>query len=308
MSIKKTSQNRSWMVTLSAEKWSKEKVQEALKNYTYIGQLEKGDETDYLHWQIYIENKNPIKFSTLKNKLPEAHLQPRWGSKKQCYGYVTKLKTAIPDTLIENGEIDMTESASPKVTVEGVVDMMKRGMTLDEVLVEYPSIWRSAAYLERVDGILQRKRLSASERPLKAFYLYGEPGTGKSTHLTRKYGFENVYRVTDYKHPFDSYSGEPVLILDEFYDSLPFGTLLTALEGLPFEMPARYNNKWAAYEEVWIVSNRKIQDQYSNLQFYEPERFNALLRRIRHNFTMVDYEMILDNYYIDSQVPPEKRQ
>ena len=62
--------SRSYLLTVPADVesdgYSQEEVQERLKNYTYIGQLEQGTEVNettgkcYLHWQIYIENGNPI--------------------------------------------------------------------------------------------------------------------------------------------------------------------------------------------------------------------------------------------------------
>lgn len=186
--------------------------------------------------------------------------------------------------------------------------MMKRGARADEVLLEYPSIWRAEGYIDRIDTILQTERHGLSERDVEVSYLYGEPGTGKSTYFPRKFGHENVYAVTDYENPFDSYKGEPVLILDEYDDSLKFGTLLNALHTLPFRMPARYNDKIAAYSKVWIISNIRLEDQYKTMAFYDEVRMNALYRRIRNNYEMVDYNLIKENSFLDSKVPPENRQ
>ncbi|WP_445293067.1 hypothetical protein [Corynebacterium sp. KPL2825] len=46
----------------------------------------------YLHWQIYLSHDQPIRFSTLKNKLPTAHLEPRRGTAREAVAYVTKEK------------------------------------------------------------------------------------------------------------------------------------------------------------------------------------------------------------------------
>ena len=308
MTQKKTSQNRSWMVTLKAENYTQEKLQKLLKSYTYVGQLEKGEKGGYEHWQLYIENKNPILFNTLKNKMPEAHLEPRRGTKKQAYDYVTKKKTAVPGSLIKNGNIDTEETKPAQLNIEEAVDMMKRGARADEVLLEYPSIWRAERFIDRIDAILQEERYGRSTRPVEVSYLYGEPGTGKSTYVNNRYGFENVYHVTSYEHPFDGYKGEPVLLLDEFYESIRFDALLNVLDTLPSRLPARYNDKIAAYNYVWIVSNRRLQNQYEVENFYDDIRMNAFYRRIRNNYEMVDFNLIKDNTFLDMKVPPEKRQ
>jgi len=82
--------SRSWMLTLGQDYYDQETVERELANYTYAGQLEKGDKTNdvtqkqFVHWQIYIENPNPIKFDTLRNKFPKGHYETRWGTKQQA--------------------------------------------------------------------------------------------------------------------------------------------------------------------------------------------------------------------------------
>uniref|UniRef100_UPI0025706B7A hypothetical protein n=1 Tax=Thomasclavelia cocleata TaxID=69824 RepID=UPI0025706B7A len=42
-------------------------IVDSLKKYDYyVFQLEKGEDTGYKHYQLYLENDNPISFSTLK--------------------------------------------------------------------------------------------------------------------------------------------------------------------------------------------------------------------------------------------------
>ena len=307
MTTKKDSQNRSWMLTIPAESVSKEELEKKLASYTYIGQMEKGEKSDYLHWQIYIENKNPIKFSTLKKKFPKAHLEVRHSSKKACYDYVTKSKSAIPNSGVKNGDISIDETDSPKVSVEAAVSLMERGMRVNEVLVKYPSLWRSMAYLERAQAIIDENQYSLSERDIRVEYIYGLPGTGKTSWIYKTHGFDQVYRVTNYKNPFDDYNGQPVLVLDEFYDSMSLDLLLNVLDRWPFKMPARYNDKWAAYTKVYIISNRKLKDQYGYELYDESQRAKSFYRRISDNYEMVAGEKVLDNFWLDQQVAKADR-
>lgn len=60
---KQPGMSRSWILTLKAEDFTKEYVEEKLSDYTYIGQLEKGNTTEYLHWQVYIEHAAAIQQS-----------------------------------------------------------------------------------------------------------------------------------------------------------------------------------------------------------------------------------------------------
>lgn len=106
--------------------------------------------------------------------------------------------------------------------------------------------------------------------------------------------------MTDYKHPFDRYAQEPVLCLDEFRSSLPIGDMLNYLDGYPISLPARYANRVACYETVYIVSNIDLKKQYSIVQISEPKTWHAFLRRIhsvkefRANGTIIDHGSAID--------------
>ena len=43
------------MATVSAEKMSRKEIEEALAQYSYLGQLEEGEEDGYRPWQLLID-------------------------------------------------------------------------------------------------------------------------------------------------------------------------------------------------------------------------------------------------------------
>jgi len=98
-----------------------------------------------------------------------------------------------------------------------------------------------------------------------------------------KYGYTNVYRVTDYAHPFDGYRGEDVIVFDEFRGQLKIYEMLNFLDGYPLELPCRYANKQACYTKVYLISNIPFDQQYPDVKTKEPETWLALKRRI-HKF------------------------
>jgi len=117
-------------------------------------------------------------------------------------------------------------------------------------------------------------------RQLSVTYIWGPTGTGKTRFVMETHGYRDVYRVTDYTHPFDRYASEPVLCLDEFRSSLPIGDMLQYLDGYPIALPARYANRVACYETVYLISNIPLTAQYRNVQDYEQETWRAFIRRI----------------------------
>ena len=48
----------------------------------------------------------------------------------------------------------------------------------------------------------------------------------------------------------------------------------------PIELPARYANKYACYNTVYIVSNWPLEEQYTETQLKNPTSWQAFLRRI----------------------------
>lgn len=94
-----------------------------------------------------------------------------------------------------------------------------------------------------------------------------------------KYGYENVFRAINYKHPFDGYKGQDVILFDEFRSSLMIDDMLKYLDGYPVMLPCRYSDKVACFTKVYIVSNIPFEKQYPNVQINEPETFAAFKRR-----------------------------
>lgn len=73
-----------------------------------------------------------------------------------------------------------------------------------------------------------------------------------------KYGYGNVFRITDYTHPFDNYKNQEVVIFEEFRSSLKIQDMLNYLDDYPCELVARYNNKIACYLTAYIRKKRRI--------------------------------------------------
>ena len=131
--------SRSYVLTIPADVendgYSQEEVQERLKNYTYIGQLEEGEEVNetsgkhYLHWQVYVENPTPIRFDTLRGIFDKkaAHIEKRQGTKKQAYEYCTKDDKTYQGVRIQNGEIELDDNKGKRTDLQNIADEVLAG-------------------------------------------------------------------------------------------------------------------------------------------------------------------------------------
>ena len=81
---------------------------------------------------------------------------------------------------------------------------------------------------------------------------------------------------------FDSYSGQDVLVFEEFNSQIPIEEMLNYLDIYPLMLPARYSDKVACYTKVIITSNLPLEKQYVSEQLNKPKTYNAFLRRINY--------------------------
>ncbi len=146
-------------------------------------------------------------------------------------------------------------------------------------------------HLDKIERARQAYRFSIYSdvwRTMDVTYIWGTTGSGKTRYVVDKYGYSNVYRVTDYLHPFDSYKGQDVILFEEFRSSLKMDDMLKFLDGHPVEIPARYMNRVACYTKVYFCTNIDLRDQYRHIQEDEPETWRAFLRRIHTVRVMFD--------------------
>lgn len=260
------------------------------------------------HTHVYLLFKNPVMFSTLQKRFYGAHIEPAKGSNQQNRDYIrkegkwlddAKHGTSVPDSFEESGELPEETDHRLKVN-EAIFSMVEAGASNVEILREYPSAMNRLAHIEATRQTLLADQYRKEYRHLEVYYIWGKTRVGKTRFVMEKHGYENVYRVTSYQHPFDGYAGEPVLLLDEFRSSLPFSDLLKYLEGYPIMLPCRYADKVACFTQVYIISNIPLSEQYPNIQADEPASWAALKAR----FTEI-YEMLADSTPVPFEEVPK---
>lgn len=252
-------QSRGWLLTLPADEYDAATVRAGLASWPYVGQQETGEETGYRHWQVYVESPGAIRFSTLRRAFSKGHFEQRKGTKQQAYDYCTKAETAVEGSRIESTpKIVLEESGRGARTDLTALHAMiaDDGMSVDQVLLAVPSAARFVTSLRAIEQARDRAA-ATSLRDVKVEYWHGPTGVGKTRALWERYGTD-AYTVSDYRHPFDGYAGQSVLVLDEYRGQLPISQLLQLLDVYPVELPARYANKMAAYQRVYIVSNEPL--------------------------------------------------
>ena len=247
------------------------------------------------HTHVYLISRNAIMFSTLQKRFYGAHIEPANGSNQENRHYIRKEgkwlddeknETNLIGTFEESGELPPDRLSNKKET-EAIYEMIKDGKSDYEILEAFPNSMTKLDKVERARQTLLAEYYKNNRRELDVTYLWGDTGVGKTRSVMDKYGYPNVYRVTNYAHPFDTYKGQDVIIFEEFRSSLPISDMLVYLDVYPTILPCRYADKQACFTKVYLISNIPLESQYCNVQIESPETWEAFKRRIHTVVRMI---------------------
>ena len=264
-------QSRKWQLTVNnpLEKGlTHEVLKEALAKFT--GMLywcmcdEEGDECETYHTHIYFVLRTATRHTVVDNRFPNIHREIVRGTSADNRAYV--LKDGEKYQKQPDGSYDYTDTSGKQHKGKNYSDTFEEW---GEMPQEHQG---KSKDVERIYSIF-----ADSWRDLTVTYICGTTGVGKTRSVMDKFGYRNCYRVTDYKHPFDTYDGQDVLILEEYRSQFKIADILNYLDGYPLLLPCRYFNRQACFTKVFLITNVPLEDQYRTVS---EESRNAFLRRI----------------------------
>lgn len=290
-----TKMSRKWLLTINnpVEKgYTHDKLQELMKQFTnvtfYCMSDEIGLETKTYHTHLFMYSPNGIRFRTVQSRIPNCHIDYCKGTAQQNRDYVfkegkyagtDKEDTRVDGTQLEWGEMPV-ERQGRRNDIVDLYDMIANGMSDFQILDTSPDYMLNLNQIRQTRQVIKSEKFKNTFRQLTTTYIWGSTGGGKTRYVMEKYGYENVYRVTNYKHPFDDYRGQDVVLFDEFRSSLPLADMLKYLDGYPVVLPCRFADTQACFTKVYFTTNIPLDKQYINIQRDEIESYKAFLRRI----------------------------
>lgn len=287
------SRSRKWQMTFNnpvQHGYSQDVIEDNLSKIKLIYWCmsdETGEEGTY-HTHVYLQAANAIKFTVLLKRFKGAHFEMCKGTAQENRDYVFKEgkwknsekgTTNHKDTHREWGELPI-ERQGKRNDLDDLYDMINSGMSTHEIIKDNPSYLLHIDKIDRVRQVVLEDKFKDKFREMDVTYIWGLTGSGKTRSVMEQYGYSNVYRVTDYFHPFDAYKGQDVILFEEFRSSLYIDDMLKYLDGYPVEFPARYSNRQACFTKVYFATNIDLRCQYPNVQKEQPLTWQAFLRRI----------------------------
>lgn len=235
-----------------------------------------------------------MRFSTIKNRFPTAHIEKALGTAQENRDYIrkdgkwaedTKAETSIEGSFYEFGTLPQeSEEQNPKMF--RLLQDVKDGLSTTAIIDGTPAFAFKAHDIDALRETYLADRYRAENRAVKVSYLFGASGSGKTSGIYACHPAAEICRLTDYNGKngvrFDAYHGQDVLVFEEFHSQIPIESMLNYLDIYPLTLPARYSDRVACYTQVYITSNLPLSAQYTDVQRYKPETWRALLRRIGH--------------------------
>jgi len=271
---------RNWVWTLNHPRVEPATILQRCKddgNTKYcIFQSEKGTEGT-AHYQGYIEFSNPRAMSSVKRLVGKrTHVEVRRGNAKQAREYCRKNDTRVAGPW-EYGEFTEPRPGN-RTDIHDAITTLARTRSLRDVAVEHGSSF--IKYHRGFSRYLQVTSSRRSEAPKVSLY-FGPTGTGK----TRKAIEENESYFR--KHPdtkwFDGYTGQKVLLLDDFSGAsskMSLNYLLQLIDRYPMDVEVK-----GGYESLQATTIIITTNNHPNLWYEYKTRqgqYLALARRFHH--------------------------
>jgi len=261
-------QGRYWLLTIPKEDYDPNTNPDKHTNgVQYIrGQLEKGDETGFLHWQVLVAFKSKVRLARVKTLFgTSAHCELT--RSKAADDYVWKEDTAVADTRFESGKRATKRNCS--TDWDDIWDSAKAGNIMDIDASIRVTHYKTLRNIEK-DFL----KPIAIERSVNVYW--GITGTGKSRRAWDEAGLDAFPKDPRTKF-WDGYQGHEHVVIDEFRGDIDIAHMLRWLDRYPVIIEIKCGATVFKAKKIWITSNKDPREWYPNA---DASTQKALLRRL----------------------------
>lgn len=271
------------IVQAAIEKWCANKPYRTCAINYEIG------DTGNHHLHMVLEDPSKSRFSAVQKLFPGIHIERTRGNKEQAEDYILKRGRFAEKnhTVIVPAEFkgQIKANQGKRSDLDTIQELIEQGMNPSQIM-DLSIHYRNYESIVKKQYFDKRCKETPTKREVKVFWHCGEPGSGKTYEyikLCEKYGEEEVYFCNDYgKGGFDNYCGQKILCMDEFRGQMPFALLMNYLDGYKVQIPCRYTNGVALWDEVHIFTVLPPERVYQNMvnEHRDLDTVNQLFRRI----------------------------
>ncbi len=230
------------------------------------------------HTHVFVYFHSPIRWTSIKRRFPQAHIDVAYGSVKENVAYLSKSgkwenskksETNLPDTFEEYGEIPKEKEELHPEMLE-IIEDIEAGKTTTEIIKEHPHLALRTSKINELRETLRTDTFSEIKRNITVIYVFSGLDFDLIEYVYKNHPAKDICRITNYGKNgvinFDNYRGQKIIVFDDFRSSIPIESMNVYLSGYPCELPARYSNRAAAFETVYILSYLPLNNQYSSVK------------------------------------------
>lgn len=239
------------------------------------------------HVHMVLEDEHPMRFSVIKKSYCKGmHFSPTAGTKKQAEDYINKRgsyaeKGETIEYICYHGEIKGRQGCRSDIDL--YYQRLKSGETVNDILRDSPKAYTRVDVLKRMFYDI-RSADTPIVRPMKVIWHTGQTGSGKSyerVQLAERVGEDNIFYLTAFNSgAFDNYNGQKILWIEDYRGEFKLQEFLRLLDVYKAEIPARFSNIKALWNEVHITSVLTPREVYPQACSSDNDRIEQLLRRI----------------------------
>lgn len=224
--------------------------------------------TGKLHWQCFGYSRNAMTCTALNKYLPRVHVEPCKGSLEDNEKYCSPGKgcndtTFVPDTHYLQGD-------RPAQGHRSDLDLAAKQAMDGDLKAINP-----ATYVKYHRGLQALHNLHSVPYagPRHVYWFWGDTNTGKSR--TAFYMFPHAYRQSSDAGWFDTYCGQPDVIIDDYAEGV-----LSIREFLCLTDRYPYHVKVKGSMAPWKAVNIVFTSHYPPFRYFPADRWPEVNRRI----------------------------
>ena len=191
------SRSRKWQLTINNpidKGFTHKKIKELLSEFSslkYWCMSDEIGENGTFHTHIYFYLDSASRFSTVKNRFPEAHIEMVNGTSLENRDYVfkqgkwlddKKKETNIEDSHEEYGECPL-ERPGKRSDLTNLYEMIREGKSNFEIIEENPKYMLHLDRIERTRQTILESEFKNTFRKMRVEYVCGVTGAGKLVEL-----------------------------------------------------------------------------------------------------------------------------
>ena len=260
--------------------------------YIIVGE-ERGDKTNRRHFHAF------IKFSRLSGGVRWSSLNKYFFNSEGHYDEIVKGSRydSIINYISKPAAITWEWGDRPvgfikiggRADLDYAYELLESGETIDDIINLFPHLARNKNALLSQQEAIDYKKYGKKIRKQTNIYIQGPTGTGKTRSIKLKHDFDICSVEYDQSFPYNAYTGQKALLYDEFNSSRKIEEMLKKLNPEPEKIDIKNGSVWAKYNNVYVVSNINIEDQYKNVKKEKPIQWMAFIRRFKYLYIYTSF-------------------